>query len=253
MFGLNMRACAVNNLNNYADALAFYDSCPTRRGTEYGDSRPIRGKAGSRDINVYVQSHSRRVCFRYHSTDVVVWSDNNECQIDLRWDSRSTAEFANRFIPYRVDVINMCKGILLGNWTDGRVYPGRGVHTLLPDGTLKPDGRQFVQTRIDRAKAKALMTKVGYYEYLAWWKIMRPMVDRGGAKVEFLSGHEIVEMLKDPENYHRIMTSTLGHPDALRDAVYNFSSHLLGEDPVHFEHFEPHLPASTNLAKWRVR
>jgi len=38
MFGLNMYSCAARSINNHAEAVAFYESCKTKRGHDHAAS-----------------------------------------------------------------------------------------------------------------------------------------------------------------------------------------------------------------------
>lgn len=249
MFGLSMNSCAVSSINNYDEALRFYESCPTKRGMVYGDTRRIRGKEGSKAMGVRLTAKS--VAFFYHSTDVVVWHSDGRCDIDLNYDSKSTAAFANVFLPRVVSVVNSCRGILVGSWEHGRVYPGQGHRTLLPDGTMVPSEKVFVRDVVNRKKARKLLKSVGYYEYLDWWKLMHPMVkDSLTINVEVPSAWEVFELLKSPETYHQLMQTYLGHPDNLRALLYADIGKF--EGGIYDRQYEPHLPAKADINKWTI-
>lgn len=243
MFGLNMNSCAVRGIESHGAALAFYEKCPTRRGMVHGDPRRIKGKEGSRAMDVRLERGAVR--FRYHSTDVVVWHEDGRCTIDLTYDSQSTAAFARRFVPDSVDILGLCQQVSVGEW----LYPGKGRVVLHPCGKVDCGDRVFTKTEIIRTGARKYLDAVGYREYLHWWKAINPL--KPEAPYTYQPESRLVQLLQDPERYWDIYCSQVGQPDRLRTTLYALARYH--GYSIHRIVTEVRLPADVNPALWEVR
>jgi hypothetical protein len=202
MFGLNMYGCAVSYLNNYAEAVRFYDSCPTRRGMS---ERKIRGKEGSRAVSVYM--HNDEVRFRYHYTDVVVWYPDNSYHVDLNYTSPSTCEFANRFTPRRHYAGGSGKFLVVG----ATAHPATCRLRVSATGEVSEGRTQFVREVVDRKRARIACETTGFNAYRKWHKLMFPMVQDSLPpmwKRDWFPEVSVLNvLLPDPNRWHELMVS----------------------------------------------
>lgn len=258
MFTLNMSDCHVWSINNYAEALRFHEKGKPLRNI------PERHRIWGKETSKVMHSERRgdAIAFVYHSTDVVIWYPDDSYELDLRYTSRSTGIFANRFIPTGVYTLRECSvlqvkdtyhpaGTRLRIHADGRVeYPHHRPH--------------FEIERIDAKVSRTLLKQTRYYEYLAWHKLMRAMLDsapdtddRGYSRIRlrgFVSADDAIRMLDDPDRWHDLMQSNYGAPADLRAALqrqFEWRGHA-----VFYTETRATLPSTmpfTSLGKWRVR
>lgn len=215
-FGFNMRG--VPYVKTYNEAVAMFEKAvPWRNG---GDDRPLPGK---RSRTYGVRMNGDDVVFRYHRTDVIRWHKDGSYEIDTGgYNSRSTCEFANHFMPNRHWLAKQTAHLRIGDW----VYPIVGTRvTVSETGAVSGSGLgRFKKTSINRKKAKAMLTELGYYPYLAWHKLMYPMVqDTMPSKYRrpFMSESNVIEALQAGQDaYHDLMVSYVGEPDTVRELLY---------------------------------
>lgn len=248
MFGLSMHNCKVSQLNSHADAVAFYERCRDRPGHE---ERRIAGKEGSRVMGVRLLA-SGDVCFRYHDTDVVVWSADDTVRVNT-YPSRATCEFANRFLPR--DVYLQGEGSQLR--VDAVVYPVVWHISITASGDVvhANPGTHFWRRTIDQRKARALIAQTKLGEYTAWHKVMFAMVKDtfGGTKDRpYVSPRDALEMLDAPEQWHDLMCSTKGSPATLRSLIYA-QAEWTSNDPFKVTTAATLPPTGRSLKKWEVR
>lgn len=239
MFGLNMTGCAVWRINSYAEAVAFFDKCPTRRGT---DARKIKGKEGSRYMNVRMRGDN--VVFRYHSTDAVVWRPDNTYLVDLTYDSRSTCTFVNRFIPNGHYAAKEGHHLIVGD----TVYPARCRLTVTAGGVVSGMLSRFGRTVVDRKRARQILLETNYHAYKAWYEVMFPMVAGSlppSWQREPLSGERVLAHLQSPDLWHALMVSLDGSPEKVRTILYS----LFGG---YTEVTADTLPNDRTADKWRL-
>ena len=218
-FGLNMYHCAVSSISSHAEAVTFYERCPVKRGHDYGDERRIKGKESSRQMSVRILKNGD-VAFKYHATDVVTWRMDNSYVIES-YASRSTCEFANRFIPPRHWLYKEGARLGIGAWDTGTVYPV--VHHVTVRGDHVETKAMFTRKVVDRKGAKQVLAGTRYVEYRDWYNVMFPMVrdtmPRSWQR-KWWTPSELVEMLNDPDQWHAIMVGQHGSPKDVREMLY---------------------------------
>jgi hypothetical protein len=242
MFGLNMNGCGVWAIDNYAEAAAFFERCPTSRGMRDGVHRAIRGKEGSRTMGVRMSGDN--ICFRYHSTDVVIWHPDNSYSIDLHYDSASTRTFANRFIPSGHYAAKQGHHLVVG----GRVYPAMCRLTVSADGVVSGMRYKFRRHTVDRKRARQILTETNFYAYKAWHDVMYPMIAgalRPSWKQEHFHRDTLLGHLRTPDHWHDLMVSRDGDPEVLR-------AHLYATFNGYKEETVDTLPDNRNIEKWRL-
>ena len=238
MFGLSMHGCASQSINSHAEAIAFFEACPTTRGMRDGEHRAIKGKEGSRTMGVRLQGGS--VYFRYHRTDVVVWHSDGSYAVDLTYDSPSTCEFANRFVPHYHYATKSGDHYVVGD----TIYPARCELRVAPDGAVTGMRHRFTKLVVDRARAKRALAGTNYAAYLAWHKVMWPMVG-GGAKPKWWRDEAIEHCLKDEGLWHKLMMSRTGNPAVIREHFYRTNY-------VYQPVFADTLPANKENKQWTL-
>lgn len=244
MFGVNMNSCNVRSIDSYAEAVSFYDRCKARRGSAHGDERPIKGKEGSKQI-MGVRIEADRVMFRYHYTDVVQWRPDNSIRIEI-FNSPSTCRFAYRFLPMNVELLRDAHVLRVGD----TFYPTASTVVVKPDRSVDYEGHApyFYRYVINRTRAKAALAKTRYAEYRAWFNLMFPIIKEAKGRsweVEWLDGTTILELLRDEEQWYRLMMSYQGNPDEVRSVIYRDND---VKDIVRTQT----LPTTANLGKWAV-
>ena len=216
MFGLSMRDCAVSSISSHAEAVAFYNSCKVKRGHDYGDERPIRGKERS---SMSVRITDNVVKFKYHYTDVVSWYPDGSFKIGV-YTSNSTCTFANAFTPFRTSMIKAGQKLMHGDY----IYPLSGSLTVHADGRVVQEYENtcFCIGRTDRRKGKEALARTRYAEYRAWQNVMWAMASGGGAyrKYDWQVERDALDMLGDESRWHELMMTVSGDPDLLRKLIY---------------------------------
>jgi len=238
MFGVRMHNCAVWSINSYNEAVAFHDSCP-----EKGGVRRIKGKEGSRTMSIRMESGSVR--FRYHNTDVVTWHPDGSYEIDP-YQSRSTCEFANRFLPQGHFLTKECTVLFCGD----EYHPVIGGIKVKADGTVQHmfSGTCFRTKRIDRKAAKRVLARTRYAEYRDWYKAMWPMVRDNRPTTLYLNRRASIGLLEDETCWYDMMTSRgLSSPDDIRKAIYEENS----QEVYYYEKRET-LPGIEDYSKWET-
>lgn len=215
-FALSMRS--VPYATSYEAAVALYERCvPWRNG---GDDRPLPGK---RSRNTGVRMDGDAVVFRYHSTDVIRWYKDGSYGINTGgYSSRSTTEFANNFMPHGHNLFGETRHLRIKD----RVYAVWGQHlSVSADGVVSGSGLgRFEERTVNRKKAREMLKEMGYYEYLAWHKLMYPMVQDTMPprwKRPYMDSVERTDALAQGQGaYYQLMMSHGGEPDSLREMLY---------------------------------
>ena len=221
-FVIEMNIANVGTINSHAQAVAFYDKCRVGRTKEHGEERRIKGKERNKDMGVRIDS-TGNVLFRYYRTDVVVWLQDDSYVINT-YSSRSTDAFATAFMGADTYLTKQGSQIAVGRYydEDSVVYPIMSwarVH-----GKVVTTNAVFTQQVINRKAAKAVLATTRYTEYRKWHAAMRPMLqdhDVSYWKREYFHRDTLVEALPDSDKWHRIMMSQTGHPDMIRQAIYD--------------------------------
>lgn len=248
MFGLSMHSCRISQLNSHAAAVSFYERCRDRPGRE---ERRIAGKEGSRVMGVRLLA-SGEVRFRYHDTDVVVWSVDDTVRVNT-YPSRATCEFANCFLPRGVCLQGEGSQLRV----DDVVYPVVRHISITAGGEVvhASEGTHFWRRVIDQRKARALVARTKLGEYSAWHKVMFAMVKdtfRGVKDRQYVQAREALEMMDDPEQWHALMCSTKGSPATLRHLLYS-QAEWTADDPFKVTTAATLPPTGRNLRQWEVR
>lgn len=79
------------HLRSYNDALRVWQNADTWRGQK-GEHDPRKLDGDKRHVSVR-KGNNGQIMFRYHATDVVVFSKDGLCDVDCSWPSRSTNNF----------------------------------------------------------------------------------------------------------------------------------------------------------------
>jgi hypothetical protein len=223
----------------------FEKAVPWRNG---GDDRPLPGK---RSRYYGVRMDGDNVVFRYHHTDVIRWKPDGSYEIDTGgYNSRSTCAFANNFMPWHHWLERETAHLRI----DDTVYAVAGQRiSVSKTGVVSGSGLgRFVKTHINRKNAKELLTELGYYKYVAWYKLMHPMVqdtmpDRW--RRAYVAEYDVAPMLHNEETWHTLMVSSAGEPHILRELLYR--QH--GESYGVFDHtYYDSVENTTNLQRYAV-
>lgn len=215
-FALSMRS--VPTVTSYEEAVAFYERCiPWRNG---GDDRPLVGKR-KRDTGVRMDGDA--VVFRYSRTNVIRWNKDGSYTFDNGgYSSRSTSEFANTFMPRGHMLFGEARHLRIKD----RVYAvwGRGLSVSAEGVVSGPGLGRFTHRTVNRKRARGLLKEVGYYEYLAWHKLMYPMVQDTMPprwKRPYIDFSErLAALAQGQEAYHKLMMAIDGEPDSIRETLY---------------------------------
>ena len=216
-FGLSMGG--VSYVTTHDAAVAMYNKATPWRGEDPDGERPLPEKR-SRDYGVRMDGTD--VVFRYHRTDVIRWHKDGSYTLDTGgYRTRSTGEFASKFMPQRHYLGKDASHLRIGD----RIYPIAGHKvTVSVDGVPSGEGLgQFVKRTVNRKKTKVLLERLGYPAYREWYETMFPMVrDTLGRPWQRRSvvGGEIEAWLKDPEKWHELMVSNSGTPVQVREIMY---------------------------------
>jgi hypothetical protein len=243
MFNLSMRDCAVHGIQSYDEALAFYESCPTSRGTSPGDERKIRGKERSA---MGVRVKQDKVMFRYHRTDVVVWHKDSAVRINT-WSSSSTCTFANAFLPGRMWLTRSGSVLQKGD----QMYPVVRWIEVAADGevTHAYPNTHFYRDYYAREDTGPLVKATRYSEYRAWYAIMRPLLT-DGIRTQPLRSEDVRELLADEAGWHTLLTNKYGTPDNVRRTLYSLWLH---EGSLRMrQRREAWLPVHGTTTNWSV-
>jgi len=244
-FSVNMYPADTCLINSYAAAVALYYRCKDK-GAGDGHERPIKGKETSKQMGVSIASNGD-VQFRYHRTDVIVWHKNNSYTINT-FGSISTCAFASAFMPAGHHLSNTGSRIYIGNYREAVVYAIYDKATIKGD-KVKTDA-VFSKEVVNRAEAKKVLATTRYAEYRKWHAAMFPMVRDNMTRDyqrEYLRTHEGVEMLYMSDEWHRLMMSREGHPNTIRQCIYN-----LNYAQVYDRVTQKTLSAKESRAKWEV-
>jgi hypothetical protein len=242
MFGLKMYGCGTWSINTYAEAVSFYDSCPVKRGHDYGDERPVKGKARS---NMGVRIKNGCVIFRYHATDVVTWRPDNSYVIDT-YTSNSTCTFADCFTPIGHRLVREGRALQV----EGVYHPVVRSITVRQDGSVEHfyKGTHFYRNQVNRARAKEVLAETRYAEYRSWYEVTVPMIDRSHVRSwHGMSYEAIMESLSDMDKWYDLMMSYYGDPAKIRARIYEERS-----AEVYDIVFSDTLSSLSALSKWSV-
>lgn len=90
---------------NYMGAVRIFERARTPRSKNWPEgTRPLKG---TRDPHYAVIKDGDKVVFRLHRTNVVEWHGPTSMTLDSSYDSISTRDFANRFLPGGICFIPM--------------------------------------------------------------------------------------------------------------------------------------------------
>jgi hypothetical protein len=234
-----MHGCAVWKINNYEQAVSFYNRCePVKRNNP--TVRKIRGKETSRVMNVRLDDGVVR--FRYHDTDVVSWFPDNTYMLDLTYESRSTQEFSYHFIPNRHYVLSLGREIQVNGW----LYPTLNKTVkVTADGVVTPTGFKYVKWFINRERAKEVLSKTKYRKYQRWYNTIWPVVRESITRKCVYSLNDALNLLADETKWYDLMESYCGMPDTIREYIYT-------ENNVYDRVEVDRLPANNKKHNWTI-
>lgn len=243
MFALRMSGCAVWSINDFAEALAFYEKCKPIEGDD--GYRRVKGKEGSKQMSVYMTVARDSVRFRYHHTDVVVWRRDNSYSLNLQYGSVSTAIFANRFIPKDHAVLRQGHVIQ----AHGHLWPTRHSRvTVLPDDEVTGIEREFVKQQVNRLRAKEALKQTRYGEFSRWHKVMSNMLEDNGKlkrRYRFIGNNQtMLELLETEEGWHDLLLE--------KDSLVQLRGAIYEKFEVYDTQRVIKLPAKANSNSWII-
>lgn len=243
-FGLTM--WGVPYAMTYNQAVALYEKAvPWRKG---GDDRPLPGK---RSRNYGVRMDGDDVVFRYYCTDVIRWHKDWSYEIDTGgYGSRSTCTFASHFMPHYHWIEKEMAHLRIAD----TVYAVAGQRISVSEtGVVSGSGLgRFKKTTINRKKAKAMLTELGYYPYLAWHKLMHPMVQDtmpAQRRCAYVDECDIAPMLHCADKWHELMMSWSGDPDTMRETLYRYCGR---EYDIYDHTYYDSVSYTTNVRRYAV-
>ena len=219
-FSVEMHTASISTINKHADAVAFYGTC--REKGEYGEERRIKGKETSPQMGVRIAPNGD-VLFRYHHTDVIIWHRSSSYTVNTYY-SRSTDAFASAFMGGNAVLSKTGSQIIIGSYYDegSVVYPIFDRATVR--GSIVKTDAVFTKDVINRKAAKKVLATTRYAEYRKWYNAMWPMVRDSIPphwQREYLAdGRGLVELISDPDEWHRVMVSRHGCPENIRQSIY---------------------------------
>lgn len=158
-----IHAHQLPRVESYFDARIVFARCP-----EFKNDAPWRALRSKRDTAKKVGMRDGVVTFRYHRTDLVTWYDADYFVVEM-YDSRSSYEFIQRFIPRSVRLVTS-NGL-------GFLLDEKGMYVRPKKGELHVRRVDNVWT-IDLADALELKTMVLDRKTAAQVRsVMRPFFD----------------------------------------------------------------------------
>lgn len=213
MFSINLRD--VYSVSNYKQAVEFYKKSAgydgPRKAREYFD-HPLIGKPASPQMGVRMDGTD--VVFRFHAVDVVTWHKTGAYTF-RQYNSISTSLFFENFTPFEHQSYRGFDAVSLND----TAWPlGRGSFRVKNNRIIGKTGAVFVKTTVNRAGAKAVLANTAYAEYRDWYKAVRPLL--GGVRHGYMQGAEVVSAIEDKDRWIDIVEFDHGHPDKVRQAIY---------------------------------
>lgn len=200
-FGLSMHD--VDYVTSYAAARAMYDKAKPRKTTRGAGDRPLPGREKSLITGISLRGDD--VVFTYHVTDVVTWKADGRCVLNLQYKSQSSATFANRFAPSRIELHRECEILLDGCWNSGSYYRTSGRVTIMPGGSVEGTLPFSVKT-LNRQRSKQARIDSGYAEFVLWYtdqaNFWQENLHRGST---WFPPSDMIRMLSDREQWSAIM------------------------------------------------
>jgi len=228
MFGLHNSS--VPTIGSYNDARNYHDACERKTWQNGGEDHPFLEQR-KRHLGVSMNA-DEDIQFRLHNTHVVTWHKKGGYTIDP-YHSQSTATFASSLIPYRHYVSGRCTYLYI----NGRVWPiGHDKVWVSPDGDVQNGGFVFEKSLVDRKGAKEVLAETRYDEYRLWYRDMDAMLHGGfiSQRGPYLYARgETQKHLADPDLWHDLATSNIGHPAKVRETIYSDRA----DKCYKFEHF----------------
>ena len=259
MFALNMHGVAY--VTNYNEAVAMYAKAEPLKGCV--GERGIPGKAGTKSTGISMDGDD--VVFCYHSTDVVRWRKDNTCLIDLRHESRSTANFADRFCPDDVSVMRHGSVLRIGPWEGGKYYATDG-RVVVTAGEVLSGTRPIPVRVVDREAAKQALTYENFHAFVAWytplaqfWELKEPEhhwsrrrtyksnLHRG----DHLSVSAIMRKLHDPNEWEAIANApTFGYAAGPKAFLASLRAAIYEQYGCYRTEYRDFAPSCAAISKW---
>ncbi len=237
-FTLSLRA--VRYVQSYNDALCMWNAASAQRPSGTGD-RKIPGH--NRPTTGITMRGDGAIEFIYHRTSVVTYKPDGTCILDLRWTSRSTAHFANRFCPSVVSPMN--EGEIIQY--EHMYYTHRGLVTVHPDRTIS--GTAPITRRVlNRKRAKETLLSVGFKDFAAYYKTLFS-VWGPALHGQFYAGRmeDTVECIRDPERWDEVVRARTLKP---RGFLADLRGRLYRHYGCYDEIEEDSAPSYQLLRKW---
>lgn len=265
----------VRAVRSYAAAVQAFEKGRVLRDQgwlPYG-VRALKGHG--KDYCLVRQTLKGDVIFCYHRTDLVTWHPDGTCTVtNGGYPSQSTQTFIERFAPlsgwsYNLGFQSGATVVRVGPWNgpETRYYNMSGgveLHFSADGQLLNPQVcRPFTAERIDRAKAKALLTEKGYYPFAKWYRTIRPMVEWAHCETASWSQRQTLLTYLDDNGLHddthwpEMLRSQFLGPAltqdsflaALRKRIYDAQPY--GQRPYYTEE-APWLDKSPDRTAWRT-
>lgn len=258
--GFAINLYSVDAVSSYQSARRFHDKAAekpwrtTIKTPTWSAARDDHPFPTVRKRHFGVREENGNIIFRYHNTDVVTWRPDGSTVVET-YHSQSTARFIQHFTPFNGFKLHRSGYMAMhGRDRDHAAVPLLGDFTVTPDGDVVPDKPAvFCIDRVKRAEAKKVREESGYTAFLAWRKVMEPLlitkglgwkeynsimrdaIDkiRGGANRQFNMNLAYVDALKDQELWPAIVQSGMTNDQLLKQCVYYAHSDEVYE-PEHF-------------------
>lgn len=171
------------NLNDYATALRYWETCKPWRGeTDEDDERPLKNR---RVRNTGVRKLSDgRIVYRMHATQVVTYCPDGSLVLRI-YNSITTAEFIRTVAPRHIQV--SLSGRAAGNLTVGRAFPVKyycaahgDIIRISADDVVTPSSEWGYRV-IDRKRANAVRKEYRLSELRNWLRAAQAL--RGGPTI----------------------------------------------------------------------
>lgn len=232
-------------VGSHASALQLHTKAEAKPWRNGGDDYPLPNKR-VRHMGVR-KLPDGSIAFRFHRTDVVTWHPDETYTL-VPYQSQSTCDFANTFLPSWHQLCRTGTLLTIGGWRNGTMHPVDYDSTVrinpATNAPTHPLKSVFRKRKVDRKKAKALLAETNYAEYREWRKLMVAMSGTGTSCWD-VTAHNLKEYLADRDKWYDLMRSYYGNPGTIREFIYKTT--FGDRSPHHYEYADT-LPANTRVS-----
>jgi hypothetical protein len=247
-FGLSMSG--VRRVTSYAAALALYEKAVPRRGGTGSGERKLPGHSKP---YTGLTRRGDNIEFIYHTTEVVTWRPDGSVLLDLRYQSYSTATFADRFTPTSLNVSGTAD--VLYNRNTGLYYLAGPSVTFTADEVLEgtvPITRKLV----DRKLGNEALERRGYKKFEHWYLPMAAMLGGNAHRSltkfgPYTRNSDLIDAVADESSWHDLLTCTaLGFGIAPETFLTRLRKTIYGWDDAYRTETHPHAKTYNQLRSW---